>query len=140
MLITARPRNEKAATGAPPHLGVFYTEAAIDQLRATRGQPRYLPNGKIRRQLDFERDALPLIVMEMALAFRTHAADAEARARLARAVQPLYHRFLMGGAEGGVGIDDLIAPILTEGGSGQKNRRFQLARPVPAGSDRARLP
>ncbi|MGO6944398.1 FAD/NAD(P)-binding protein [Rhizobium johnstonii] len=110
-LITARPKNEKAATGAAPHSGVFYTKTAIDRLRCTRGTRRKLATGEFRDQLDFEMDVLPLMVLEMALVFFGTGRDSETRDLLRRAGEPLCERFLVGSTSDGTSIDEIIAPL-----------------------------
>ncbi|MFC9244938.1 FAD/NAD(P)-binding protein [Streptomyces sp. NPDC057136] len=91
----ARPDNHKEADPARlEHQGVFLTPAAVDQLRASVGIPRA---GAGPNQLDFERDVLPLVVLEMAFVhyttlFGSHLADFFGE-RLAG----VYRGFLAGG-------------------------------------------
>ncbi|GLZ29248.1 hypothetical protein Lesp02_14380 [Lentzea sp. NBRC 105346] len=62
----ARPENFKEADPARlEHKGVFLTTEAIDRLRESVGVPVEHDGGKVR-QLDFERDVLPLVRLEMA--------------------------------------------------------------------------
>ncbi|MEU4355011.1 FAD/NAD(P)-binding protein [Streptomyces virginiae] len=61
----ARPDNHKPSDGGGDHPGTFLTREAVDQLRAHVGRPPG-GDGTGRRQLDFERDLLPLVVLEMA--------------------------------------------------------------------------
>ncbi|WP_063832327.1 MULTISPECIES: FAD/NAD(P)-binding protein [Streptomyces] len=61
----ARPDNRKEADpDRLEHRGVFLTDEAIDRLRTSVGTPRGEGGGS--GQLDFERDVLPLVVLEMA--------------------------------------------------------------------------
>ncbi|MCM2427012.1 FAD/NAD(P)-binding protein [Streptomyces sp. RKAG337] len=61
----ARPDNRKEADPALlEHRGVFLTVGAVDRLRAAVGTPG--AGGEGAKQLDFERDVLPLVVLEMA--------------------------------------------------------------------------
>ncbi|MFG2337309.1 FAD/NAD(P)-binding protein [Streptomyces yangpuensis] len=61
----ARPDNHKPADGGGDHPGTFLTREAVDRLRAHVGRPAGA-DGTGRPQLDFDRDLLPLIVLEMA--------------------------------------------------------------------------
>ncbi|MEU7550906.1 FAD/NAD(P)-binding protein [Streptomyces sp. NPDC044571] len=91
----ARPRNAKeSGPRAAEHEGVFLTPEAVDRLREAVGTPgRH--GGAGRAQLDFDRDVLPLVVLEMAwLHYATlfgPAADF-----LRESVTPLWREFLAG--------------------------------------------
>ncbi|HWT91883.1 MAG TPA: FAD/NAD(P)-binding protein, partial [Solirubrobacteraceae bacterium] len=62
----ARPYNAKERDLARfEHRGVFLTTEAIDRLRASVGVPVDLGREGTRRQLDFERHVLPLVLLEM---------------------------------------------------------------------------
>ncbi|QDX29060.1 FAD/NAD(P)-binding protein [Dickeya poaceiphila] len=63
-IYSARPRNEKNAADA--HQARFFCPDAIDILRRYRGVTSVQRDGRICRQLDFQRDVFPLIVLEMA--------------------------------------------------------------------------
>ncbi|HEX2091048.1 MAG TPA: FAD/NAD(P)-binding protein [Longimicrobiaceae bacterium] len=65
LFTTARPHNAKEADILRfEHRPVFLGVPTIDRLRATHGIPVRLPGGAVRRQLDFERHVLPVLVLE----------------------------------------------------------------------------
>lgn len=62
----ARPFNAKEQDPARlEHRGRFLTHAAVDQLRVVSGRPIEIGRLGTRRQLDFERDLLPIVLLEM---------------------------------------------------------------------------
>jgi hypothetical protein len=65
---SCRARNAKAEA-SDVHRPVFFTQAALEALRAARGEPRQMSDGRCVRQLDFERDIFPAIILEMAYAY-----------------------------------------------------------------------
>jgi hypothetical protein len=78
------------------HRGVFLTTDAVDRLREAVGVPGGPAGGPVRRQLDFEADLLPVIVLEMAyLHYGTLFGSGVARSLTDRA-GPGYRAFLDG--------------------------------------------
>lgn len=73
LFTTARPHNAKEADiPRLEHHPVFLGLHTIDRLRAAHGRPVRLRDGTPRRQLDFERHVLPVLVLEKrALYYRT---------------------------------------------------------------------
>ncbi|WP_051794719.1 FAD/NAD(P)-binding protein [Streptomyces sp. NRRL S-87] len=96
----ARPDNHKPSDGSADHPGTFLTKEAVRQLRRHVGVPAGTDGG--RRQLDFDRDVLPLVVLEMAhLHYATLFGPGTALLLTQRAM-PGYLAFLSGaGAPGG---------------------------------------
>ena len=76
--VTCRPLDQKIVDPQRlQHRAVFFTSDAITALRRTRGQPGECGGGAHRLQLDFERDLLPLMLLEMGYVFyRTAFGDA----------------------------------------------------------------
>ncbi|SBU98591.1 FAD-NAD(P)-binding [Streptomyces sp. Ncost-T6T-1] len=104
----ARPDNHKPSDGSGDHPGTFLTPGAVDQLRAHVGRPP-TAGGSGRPQLDFERDLLPLVVLEMAhLHYVTLFGPAAALLLTQRAL-PGYLDFVTGVPADGVG--NLLAPL-----------------------------
>lgn len=91
----ARPNNAKeAAPDELVHRGTFLTPDAVDQLRRRVGRPR---RGDGPRQLDFERDVLPLVVLEMASVHYSTLFGRWAGEFVNGRVRDLYGSFLAGG-------------------------------------------
>ncbi|UQU63862.1 FAD/NAD(P)-binding protein [Couchioplanes caeruleus] len=86
-----RPDNHKHDSELE-HRGTFLTEKAVDRLRESSGLPS--PGG--RRQLDFDTQVLPLILLEMAHLFATTLYGARVGRHLAARARPGYERFLRG--------------------------------------------
>ncbi|MFI1647750.1 FAD/NAD(P)-binding protein [Streptomyces avidinii] len=104
----ARPDNHKPSDGSGDHPGTFLTTAAVDQLRAHAGRAP-AADGSGQPQLDFERDLLPLIVLEMAhLHYVTLFGPAAALLLTQRAL-PGYLAFVTGTPADGPG--HLLAPL-----------------------------
>ncbi|MFK4099082.1 FAD/NAD(P)-binding protein [Streptomyces sp. NPDC019531] len=92
----ARPDNHKEADPARlEHRGAFLTNDAIDQLRASVGTAGAVAGGP--RRLDFERDVLPLIVLEMAYVHYATLFGPDTAAFLADRAAPAHRAFLAGG-------------------------------------------
>ena len=90
----ARPFNAKERDLARyEHRGRFLTEAAVDRLRETCGRPREI-GGRERRQLDFERHLLPVVVLEMAQLHHATLLGPDAGRWLEEVSRPGYERFL----------------------------------------------
>ncbi|MER6313578.1 FAD/NAD(P)-binding protein [Streptomyces sp. NPDC001581] len=103
----ARPDNHKPSDGSGDHPGTFLTREAVDQLRAHAGRPP--AGGSARAQLDFERDLLPLVELEMAhLHYVTLFGPAAALLLTQRAL-PGYLAFVTGTPADGPG--HLLAPL-----------------------------
>lgn len=65
LFTTARPHNAKEADILRfEHRPVFLALETIDRLRASHGIPVRLSSGVVRRQLDFDRHVLPVLVLE----------------------------------------------------------------------------
>lgn len=91
----ARPDNRKDADPTRlEHRGVFLTNDAVDRLRANVGTRR--TDGTGTGRLDFERDVLPLVVLEMAHVHYATLFGPETGAFLAGRVGPAHRRFLAG--------------------------------------------
>ncbi len=59
-------------TKGTPHAGHFWTHAAVDRIRDRSGEPVEREPGVARLRLDFDRDLMPVVVLEMAdLYYRT---------------------------------------------------------------------
>ncbi|MFJ8015681.1 FAD/NAD(P)-binding protein [Streptomyces sp. NPDC096339] len=93
------------------HRGVFLTEGAVDRLRESAGVPGGPAGGTVRRQLDFERDVLPVIVLEMAHLHYTTLFGPAAGRLLAERAEPGYREFLAGRRSGAAGPESLQAPL-----------------------------
>jgi len=93
----ARPDNRKEADPERlEHRGVFLTSEAVDRLRESVGVAA--ADGRGPAQLDFERDLLPIVVLEMAvLHYRTLFGPAVGNLIAERAYDT-YRAFLAGGA------------------------------------------
>ncbi|WP_370415302.1 FAD/NAD(P)-binding protein [Streptomyces fradiae] len=92
----ARPDNHKDADPERlEHRGVFLTGEAVDRLRASVGTPR---GDGGPGQLDFERDVLPLVVLEMAWLHYATLFGPQAAAFLRDRAGATYQAFLVGGA------------------------------------------
>ncbi|MEU4656340.1 FAD/NAD(P)-binding protein [Streptomyces sp. NPDC023723] len=109
----ARPDNHKEADPARlEHQGVFLTTDAVDRLRAGVGVPG--ADGSGPRRLDFERDVLPLIVLEMAHVHYTTLFGPGTGAFLAAHTALAHRAFLAGGPPHGDRPHDptrLLAPL-----------------------------
>lgn len=90
----ARPFNAKERDLANlEHRGVFLTEGAVDRLRAAVGSS-VLIGDRMRRQLDFERHILPIVLLEMALLQHTTLLGVDAGRALGDAARPTFEAFL----------------------------------------------
>lgn len=66
----ARPYNQKMADpSSGEHQGVFFTNGTIDALRRHRGAPVTVEGVGEQRQLDFERDVFPVMLLEMEILY-----------------------------------------------------------------------
>ncbi|MER8235560.1 FAD/NAD(P)-binding protein [Streptomyces sp. NPDC094049] len=102
----ARPHNGKERDLARlEHRGVFLTAGAVDRLRDTFGVPAPRADGTVRRQLDFEPDVLPLVLLEMAHLHYATLFGPGSAAVLTDRVEPAYLGFLNGARQ------DLLAPL-----------------------------
>ena len=98
LFTTARPLNQKQRdVRRLEHRGTFLTDAHVETVRRYRGVPapaEAIAQGNRSRQLDFEADLLPLIVLEMAYVhYRVLLGEAAAQS-LAEAVAPRLASFL----------------------------------------------
>jgi hypothetical protein len=66
LLPCCRPNNEKLNDTDLHYKGKFFTAETVNQLRISRGIPVYRSGGCKLRQLDFEADVLPVLVLELA--------------------------------------------------------------------------
>ncbi|WP_371933638.1 FAD/NAD(P)-binding protein [Streptomyces castrisilvae] len=102
----ARPHNDKEQDLARlEHRGVFLTVEALDRLRDAVGTPAPRGGGTVGRQLDFEPDVLPLVLLEMAHLHYATLFGPGTAAVLTERVAPGYRLFLDGGR------NDLLAPL-----------------------------
>ena len=92
LLIPTRPKNNKVERGRQ-HKAVVLTPERLQTLRVLRGFTARLPDGRLRQQLDFERDILPLIALEMAFLYYATGAAKSARKRLRLAAIAAADRF-----------------------------------------------
>ncbi|MFF1837834.1 FAD/NAD(P)-binding protein [Streptomyces sp. NPDC058231] len=104
----ARPDNHKPNGG--DHPGTFLTTGAVDLLRAHRGTPASPEAGAGRAQLDFERDVLPLAVLEMAHLHYVTLFGPGTALLLTQRVLPHWLAFLTGGPAA-PRTGDLLAPL-----------------------------
>lgn len=110
----ARPFNAKEHDLARlEHRGVFLTTTAVAALRESVGTAARI--GPLhRRQLDFERDVLPLVVLEMAHLYHRTLLGPEFAAHLERCVRPAWQGFLAGAASGAApeqALAHLVEPV-----------------------------
>jgi hypothetical protein len=94
-----RPVNAKEGDPSLEHRGVFFTVDAIRALRDAFGRPVTMPDGAPQRQLDFERHAFPLVVLEMAYVYYKTLFGEKFGDYVRRRVEPRYRRFLRGGSD-----------------------------------------
>lgn len=120
----ARPFNAKETDLAKfEHRGRFLTEDAIDRLRRSVGTPVTIGT-RSQRQLDFEEDVFPVVLLEMAHLYYRTLLGPGAADELARASEAAYTSFLDGTAQGAAGAaprptaspggeaaDALLAPL-----------------------------
>jgi hypothetical protein len=115
MLPCCRAQNFKLLDPALAYRGVFFTLDAVARLRDVRGVPMRLHDGDTVRQLDFEADALPLVVLELARAYYLTLLGFEFDARAVAETSPVYQAFLDADASvalrGEAAIDALLAPL-----------------------------
>jgi hypothetical protein len=91
----ARPFNAKQRDPARlEHRGRFLTHTAVDRLRVAVGTPMDLGRIGARRQLDFERDLLPIVLLEMTYVYYRTLLGRRFGDELARRVRPAYDAFL----------------------------------------------
>ncbi|MEU3049781.1 FAD/NAD(P)-binding protein [Streptomyces sp. NPDC006984] len=90
----ARPDNHKPSDGRGDHRGTFLTKEAIHHLRQHVGAPA--GSGGCRAQLDFDRDVLPLVVLEMAHLHYVTLFGPGTALLLTQRVMPSYLAFLSG--------------------------------------------
>ncbi|WP_053710296.1 FAD/NAD(P)-binding protein [Streptomyces sp. NRRL B-3648] len=109
----ARPDNHKPSDGSGDHQGTFLTHEAVRQLRANVGSP--YPGGETERQpqLDFEKDVLPLVILEMAHLYYVTLFGPGATMLLTQRVMPDYLAFLSGTLASGTDRDCLVARLET---------------------------
>jgi hypothetical protein len=69
LLPACRPRNAKLADPSLVYRARFFDIPALRRLRASRGRPMRDGAGAGVLQLDFERDVLPVVILEFALAY-----------------------------------------------------------------------
>lgn len=108
----ARPDNHKAAEPARlEHPGRFLTAEAVDRLRVSVGTARA---GGGPGQLDFERDVLPLVVLEMAFVHYVTLFGGQVAGFLLDRVSGVYRAFLAGTPPDSDRADDparLVGPL-----------------------------
>lgn len=95
----ARPFNAKEKD--PPkleHKPVFLTEAAIERLRQSVGKPIEVAPFGVRRQLDYEHDVHPLVLLEMAIVYYATLLGDDFGEFIELRVRPAYEAFLNGKA------------------------------------------
>lgn len=107
----ARPDNHKPSDGSGDHPGTFLTTEAIRRLRQHVGVPAGPGGG--RAQLDFDRDVLPLVVLEMAHLHYVTLFGPGAAPLLTQRVMPAYLAFLTGTAATG-GAPGHLTAVLEE--------------------------
>jgi len=91
----ARPFNAKEKDPERlEHRGRFLTQTAVDRLRVVAGTPMRIGRLGTRRQLDFERDLLPLVLLEMAYVYYRTLLGRQFGDELALRVQSAYESFL----------------------------------------------
>ncbi|RSS46698.1 hypothetical protein EF906_01405 [Streptomyces sp. WAC08241] len=95
----ARPDNHKPSDGSGDHPGTFLTKEAVRQLRRHAGAPAGPSGGQ--EQLDFDRDILPLVILEMAHLHYVTLFGPGTALLLTQRVMPAYLAFLSGAATGG---------------------------------------
>jgi uncharacterized NAD(P)/FAD-binding protein YdhS len=112
MMPSCRPVDAKEANASLQHRGVFFTLGAVRALRAACGRPVVLGPGRRRRQLDFERQVFPLLVLEMAFVYYRALLGERFGAYLRSRVEPRYRAFLrQGGASRDAAVEHLLAPV-----------------------------
>jgi hypothetical protein len=100
MFTYARPVNAKEENIAKyEHQPVFLKKSSIDTLRRTRGVPTLVDCVGLVRQLDFEKDVLPLIRLEKAYVYYKTLLGEELGDLLVQFVSADYFRFLQGDIE-----------------------------------------
>jgi hypothetical protein len=106
--VGCRPLNEKAEAGtALDHRAVFLTRAAIRALRTAVGRPATLPDGLVR-QLDFDAQVLPLLVLELAYVYHATLLGPTAGAAMRTACAPHVRAFAGGAC---AGVEPLLTPL-----------------------------
>lgn len=103
LLIPARPRNEKVHFGNR-HNAIVLTPERIQELRHRRGVFTQIPDRRLRCQLDFERDILPLIALEMAYVHTATVSGMRLQERLSRSAIQCADLFVSGNAADMVGL------------------------------------
>ncbi|SDK20991.1 FAD-NAD(P)-binding [Actinopolyspora mzabensis] len=94
----ARPYNAKERDPERlEHRGVFLVESAVDALRESVGEPIDVGSAGVRRQLDFERHLLPIVLLEMGSVYYRTLLGADFARELDRRARPAYENFLRGG-------------------------------------------
>jgi len=111
MLPSCRPDNLKVGRSELQHRGVFLTTEAIDRLRESAGVPMDL-YGEAVRQLDFDSQVFPLVILEMAYVYyRTLLGELFAK-ELQRATNRVYREFLNDPPSSqSTGIAQLLQPV-----------------------------
>ena len=111
-----RPSNQKASDGSGidhrsrEHQPLFLTTDALESLRRSKGRPG-LAGGRPIRQIDFERDVFPLVILELAFVYHSILCP-EAAAKAAREAAPRYRQFLAGQEPVGIEAADwLVEPL-----------------------------
>lgn len=111
----ARPCNAKERDAERlEHRAVFFTRLAIDRLRASRGDAITVsPQIGERRQLDFEADVLPLVVLEMAYVYYRTLLGADFGRLIQENAAPVLDAFLDGGRRQSLDatLGLLLAPV-----------------------------
>lgn len=115
MLPCCRPENFKLLDPALTYRGTFFRPETLQRLRHSRGMPMTMSDGRNVLQLDFDRDVLPLVVLEMARAYYLTLFGPDFDAVATTAARPGFDAFLDAPREGIADpeqtIDRLIAPV-----------------------------
>lgn len=107
----ARPDNHKPSDGSGDHQGTFLTHEAVRQLRVNVGSPYPGARDERQPQLDFEKDVLPLVVLEMAHLHYVTLFGPGVAMFLTQRVMPDYLAFLSGALASGAARDCLLVRL-----------------------------
>ncbi len=94
MLPCCRPDNFKLLDQQLSYRGVYFNHEAIAQLRAARGVPMRMGDGRELLQLDFNADVLPLVMLELARAYYLTLFGSGFDTVAVAATKPRYREFL----------------------------------------------
>lgn len=112
MLPCCRADNFKLLDPRLTYRAAYFNEQALAQLRATRGVPMRMDDGREPRQLDFEADVLPLVMLELARAYYLTLLGPGFDSVAVSATMPRYLAFLGGAScDGSESITHLLQPV-----------------------------